>query len=446
MLIDSLGGKGTGIEAGGSNFPFVAPGDDVRGLLADFWLAHEVHRAVLPLRVTRLTNFDKAFAGLPSKAGVQVLDAADLVVFDSTGSAYRWRDWGSRLRVHEWLKGAAVCRAVQHRASAEPRAPFPAAIVPQSGALDERTSYLLPRRVRRLIDAATDTPVSGAIRLVGGWNVAFATAPRPAGLRLATTVTISAAPGEGLGRAPGCPDSDADRVLRKLGGVGPDEHGNVSLMADGCYHVRQPLAIGGTPALAVPTPATLALGNDCGPCCVCDDFVNVQQAVLNLEARIRGTADEAESVRDEFAAARQRWQAARACQESHLIKLSALPHSQRYVEISAAICNGTPRCLHSATLALTLTSGAASWIVSPGTTRITDVRGRQQVYTLGGAPPTVTAAFDMIQPMANGRVRVRAELTTIPPAGQPVRLDASMTTTDPDFGLPAQAAFVETAF
>jgi hypothetical protein len=84
--------------------------------------------------------------------------------------------------------------------------------------------------------------------------------------------------------------------------------------------------------------------------------------------------------------------------------------------------------------------------VSPGTTRITDVRGRQQVYTLGGAPPTVTAAFDMIQPMANGRVRFRAELTTIPPAGQPVRLDASMTTTDPDFGLPAQAAFVETAF
>lgn len=445
MLVHPLGGKGTGISQGGTNFPFVAPRDDVRGLLADLHLAHEVREAEPPLRVTALTGFDRAFVGLPSRAGITILDAADRVVFSSTGSAYRWKDWGPRLRVHEWLKGGAVCRAVQHRAVAYPRDPFPAAIVPQDGTLDERASYLIPRRVLRLIDSATGDVASGTIRLVNGWNVTVAHAPRDSGLRAASTLTISAVPGAGPGRAPGCQDPAASRVLRRVNDVGPDEHGNLSLAADGCYHVRQPLAVAGTPARAVPDPGKLTLGNDCGPCCVCDDFVNVQRAVLALEARIRGTAGAAEEVRDEFAAARDRWLTAKACRESRLIRLSVLPHSGRFVEVSAAICNGTPACLHAVTLTLTLAAGSP-WVVVPHTAMITDVRGRQQSYTLGGAPPSVTAAFDMVQPMANGRVRFRAQLVSTPAPGQPVRLDATATTTDPDFGLLPQSTHAETTF
>jgi hypothetical protein len=438
MLIHPLGGKGTGVEAEGQCFPFVFLRDDVAGLLADAYLAHEVRDVELPLRVTRLVGFDAAFEGLPSVAGITIVDVSGRTVFDSAAATYRWKDWGARLRIHEWLTPTAVCRVVQHRAVSDPRTPFPALIVPEDGTLDERVSSIVPKRMTRLIDQMTGVAVSGIVHLVNGWNVDITQSRRSAGLRHVTAVTFGAEPSGGPGRYPGCQEPDI--VVRRIGGQGPDTRGNFSLAGDGCYYVRQP-----TSGPATPVPATLRLGNDCGPCCDCDDYVNVQRATLRIEQRLRDTASQAEEVRDAFVAARARWLDGKACRESQLVRLSVLPHSSRFVEVFASICNATPHCLHDVTLELTLAAGAA-WSVAPGTGRITDTTGKQIPYTMGGAPPVVSAYFDAIQPMTSGRVRFRAMLPRPARLGTLVTLTAEATTTDHEMRLLPQSAHVESTF
>jgi hypothetical protein len=411
MLILPTGGKGTGVEANGSNFPFVQPSPDIQGLLADLWLSHEVRDVALPLRVTSLVGFQAAFDGLPSAAQITIVDANDVVIFNSVASNYHWKEWSDRLRVHEWLFNDRVCRAVQHKATADPVPPWPDEITPINGVLDERASELMPERLLTLSVANTpassvdNIPVAGEITFINGWNVNIASAPYQEPLRNTTSMTFSADPGGGPGRYPGCQSPDI--VIRKIGGVGPDKNGNFTLAAGNCYFVRQPITIDGI--TAVPTPAMLDLGNDCGPCCDCDAYVNVQRAILNLEAKLRATAAEAEATRDEYTAAVARWNDQKDCRANQALQVTGIGSALTYVDIGVAICNTTSTCLTDVKMDLTVISDPPEdWQVVPGTTFIQTTGGKIP-YKMGGTPPVLTATHDAIDPASQGKIFIRVK-------------------------------------
>jgi hypothetical protein len=438
VLVFPTGGKGIGVEANGSNFPFVQPSDDITGLLADLWLAHEVHTVVPPLRVSRMVGFQEAFDGLASSANITIVDAVDATIFDSPGATYYWKDWGPRLRVHEWLFSDRVCRVVQHRATADPVPPWPQEIVPANGVLDERASELLAQRL--LFVQVGDNTVSGEVTFINGWNVDIAAAPYKEPLRTTTALTYSANPGDGPGRYPGCQSPDA--VLRTIDGQLPDTRGNFTLAASGCYYVRQPLGTG-TGGLAVPVPSTLVIGNDCGPCCDCNDFVNVQRAVLNVESRLRSTAAIAENTRDEYVAASNRWNDSKSCYESQLLKIAAVTSARTYADVNLTICNGTADCLVDIQLKFVPSTAPTSgpWSVSPGTTYISHVNKTAMApYQLTSDGTGLIAYFDAINPMSSGRLKTRLGWNQQLPTGTMLTITATATLLGPKIDLFPQTA------
>jgi hypothetical protein len=230
------GGRGIGVNPEGTDFPFLDPSEDIQGLLADAFVAHEVHGVTLPLHIDWLYGFDAAFDYVPSgnqtvtptglddgvvahpavdlanlvtirpgsiespaaavptpvvdgyypvsahTVDLRIIDATGVIIFDSTqATTYYAINFGPRLRVHEWYTAAATCRVVQHRAfeDQEDFKVFPTEIIPVNSVLDERVSQLLPRRINSL--RAADVTSNGATRLRGGYNVNLYTGvdPRP---------------------------------------------------------------------------------------------------------------------------------------------------------------------------------------------------------------------------------------------------------------------------
>jgi hypothetical protein len=423
VLVLPTGGMGIGVEANGSNFPFVQPSDDITGLLADLWLAHEVHTVVPPLRVSRMVGFQQAFDGLPSAANLTIVDAADATIFDSPGATYSWKDWGTRFRIHEWLFPDRVCRVVQHCATADPAPPWPQEIVPTNGLLDERASELLAQRLLRI--QVGDNTVTGEVTFINGWNVGIAVAPYKESLRTTTSLTYSANPGDGPGRYPGCQSPDA--VIRTINGQGPDTRGNFTLAAGDCYYVRQPLGTG-TSGLAVPVPSTLVMGNDCGPCCDCNDFVNVQRAILNIESGLRSSAAIAENTRDEYVEASVRWNESKACYESQLVKILAVTSARTYADVNITICNGTPDCLVDIRLSFIPSTSPTSgpWSIAPGTTFISQpAKTTMAPYQLTSDGKALHAFFDAVNPMASGRLKTRLAWNQQMPTGTMLTITAT---------------------
>jgi hypothetical protein len=252
------GGRGIGVNPEGLDYPFLNPSEDIQGLLADVYLSHEVHTAVLPLRIDWMYGFDTAFgypppvvdaltpsglddgeiarptvnvagavdvrpasivtpaAAIPSPivigpyppitnvVDLRILDANDVVIFDSTTATYyRAINFGDRLRIHEWRNADAVCRVVQHTAfeDVENFKIFPTVIIPESSILDERTAHLLPKRVNSVRAAAVTT--SEAIRFRGGYNVNLFSGVDPRPQLLEPNITPVLRPGQAAAAAPG---------------------------------------------------------------------------------------------------------------------------------------------------------------------------------------------------------------------------------------------------
>ena len=428
MLILPTGGRGIGVEGNGSNYPFVQPSADIVGLLADLWLAHEYRDVVLPLKVSWMAGFQAAFDGNNTRVQIQITDAEDTPVFDSTDvnpANYTMKDWGERLRIHEWYYPPnSVCRVVQHRAVPDPPPAWPGwpvQIYPENGVLDERTSELMPERLLTIQEKKSGVTVAGEIIFVNGWNVEIDNTAYPEPLRNTTAMSFSANAGGGPGRYPGCQTPDV--VFRTINGIPPDPRGNFNLAADGCYYVRQPVGVG-TDGKAVPVPASLDLGNDCGPCCDCDAYVSVQKALLNLEAKQRSVGTLAEKTRDDLIAAIDRWNKSKECTENNILTITAVGTAMTYVDFNAIICNTAKGCMLDQKLTVQITSNPQNtWMPVPGTTYITKPASTQLIpYTPSTpAPGTVGAHFDAINPGAFGLIRVRARgATSMNPTGTTV--------------------------
>lgn len=339
----------------GRDYPFVRVAEDQAGLIADFYLSYEVE-AVLPLKLHWVFGLAQYFFDEGTYPGdgdtphftpvhavdLIVKDSAGTTIFDSRTAEYVSQAFGDLLRIHEWQTTDAVCRLVQHTAfeDTENVIDFPASIEPTFNTLDARTCDKVPPRLRSITVGLTQ--MSGNVRLVSGFNIEQTVGePKVVGLLNTTSLAIAAVPGSGLGRYPGCEEPDV--FIRNINGVKPDEHGRFKLAATGCYWVRQPQERVSGNLLRL-TLATLQVGNDCGPCCVCDDYVKVYKALRRIWSRYRNIGFRAVATRDQLAANILRFEEAKACRKDRVLSVQALIHNTDYVEIQGTLCNAVNDC------------------------------------------------------------------------------------------------------
>lgn len=418
MTVVQNGGRGVGPEAEGDKYPLANPSDDVKGLLADFYLSHDVRDAVLPLRISWIyglcgaqgscgSSSDVPGGPVPThEADVLVLDADDKTVFDSTAaSLFRVRDWGPRLRLYDWTSGNAVCRLLAHRGAgeAEDAATFPTEIHPVNAILDERTHDVVPRRV----DSVTVNGVafSEPFELIAGYNTTVEVSTLSRTRRGGRKLTLSAVPGAGLGRYPACVEPDV--VIRRVNGVAPDENGNLAIAVAGrgdappCLWLERPVDSydGG---VAVVRDAALRLNDDCGPCCSCDDYVDTYRGVRRLYSRYRELGVRAEQTRNDLAGVIDQYVAAKNCQKANdttFLKLFAL--GDGVLEVRAGFTNFDPQCKYDA--ALELRFSATDGVNTPGiqlsgSTFVSTPDNTGELKDLSGTWPVYVNRWDFVGP------------------------------------------------
>lgn len=364
MSIVTDGGRGVGVEASGTNFPFVAPSDDIKGLLADFYLSHSVRTIVLPLRITWLHGFCNAQSSCTSEtsapsdspdpihdADLVVKDSAGTVVFDSTVAAvFRSKSWGDRFRLYEWEADAAVCRALVHTGTEneEDARVFESEIIPENGVLDERTHEILPEQVTIL--RVSGEAFTDQVDWVRGYNVNFEeVVPTGRSRRSRHRIVMTAQPGGGEGRYPSCEEPTED--IRRINGIGVGPSGDFIMSAAGCYWVERPVTF--QDATATVLPAAIRLNNNCGPCCECDDYEKTYQGVRRLYAQFKEIGRRGEVVRGNFRENIARWNAQRECRKNDPTRVTAAASSDGYFGVAVSYCNTDDVCKYELDLKLT---------------------------------------------------------------------------------------------
>lgn len=365
-LTDPDAGRTFGVDAEGTNYPFVRLTEQTNNLLSDFYLSYKDGTKVGPFRISALYNFDRPLGLAPAPGPGQnqsdliVVDANNSVVCDTATAQYVGRPFG-RFYIHEWVGEGYVCRAVQHRTFPEDLleatrateqdedriteqdeerileqlpSPVPASLTLTDGQLDERTYHCLNERVDRLI--VNGEEIEGDVRFVEGFNVSFGAesplptflfdaiavlAPRSAMAVLPTSsITVSAIAGAGQGTAPGCIDREPG--IRYINNRGPDSHGNFLLEGDECIYVRLDTnnLESGNPVLR---PHQLKIGNSCTACRRCSDYVDVYEMEREVNDLILSNRTRLQAVKTGYTSLRSDWIAFRTCTQSDYVKLVA---------------------------------------------------------------------------------------------------------------------------
>lgn len=466
----------------GTDYPLLEPSEDIRYLLADMHVAIEQPTDYtgeppyqLPLRIQWLYGFgcDDPEWTLPLSASCEsfgssancqptprhshdiiLTDQDGRIVFDSTQQAvqYDTREWGDRLRVVTWRQADEYVSIVYHTAwspteQPEPR-DYPVYFFPDQAILDSRSVTVLPRRVRSL-NVVFDH-IRDDVEFVPGHNMQI----RASGvntLRAVTQIEFSAIPGAGEGRFPDCLPGPV--AIRRINGVSPAARGDFYLSAKDCYWVRQPTRIltdnprtslpevtlspGNIPTPGLPSPlagttkdapgwppgddkryAHLQMGNDCVPCCDCEDYVETAQYMNQIRDKYAVIGQALNQSRDQYHSARDRWLAAAQCRAHRPLRVQVVAQICPFVDIVIQYCNQTDECHSRVVLSvdLTTTPGGGYGLQIPGYAFITGARqsptGRMltERYLPGGDWPTFTAAYDVVQPHQSVSARFRLQI------------------------------------
>lgn len=437
------GRHGTGVEQDqqGTNYPFAAPSDDIAHLLADAYLAYEepadydpsLTPFMPPFRVAYLFGLGVLSATNPPEfndpthaADIVIVDADDRIVFDSTlVSEFRQVDFGVRLRIHEWRGDTDVCRIVEHTEWSPDEYPTPKDfddhIVPENGVLDERTVQRLPRRVKSL-KAVLSTFEKQNVELAAGFNMSLTRGETRTDKdrSLVTPVTLTGTPGGGQGLFPSCDETEL--FVRTINRQSGNAQGDFKLRASGCYWLRQPVAavVGSSPPSVSPTAATLQLGNSCGPCCDCDDFVSTVKQINTLSDDFHFLGDTAERTRDTFRENVSRWLDQKACRDNQSLSLAMLSSTCPFMEVAGQFCNHERHCVGPLLLNFFIEifnpDGTAA--VAPPQIQCRSAviqhsvlphkgASRQEKYDLLGAFPNVQALWAAVNPGDSVNVRYR---------------------------------------
>jgi hypothetical protein len=93
-----------------------------------------------------------------------------------------------------------------------------------------------------------------------------------------TDITIDVGPGLGDGLFDNCDNPPVIDFLAKLGDASPDENGNISLETGECHSTIED-----------PANNRITLGNECVPCCDCQDYANITKSLENMFTTLSGT-------------------------------------------------------------------------------------------------------------------------------------------------------------
>ena len=429
MHLDPNGGNGIGPDATGTVYPLIAPTPEIKGVLADFYLAHANAAVILPLSLAWVSGMDVAYndgAPTPPNAGhgipytpahtadVVVVDAHNTVVFDSTTAVFfRAFPFNNRLTVYEWQSASAVCRLVQHTAVSDPSLfqARPAQIWPGDGRLDERCSEIIPTGITSL-NGLTAAPI-----LLPGYNTTLSVQTAQTGLQQVTTLTLGFEAGTGLGRSPGCTDQTVP--FASLNGQTPDSNGNLTLTAGDCYYVRPVTDGSGV------IPGQLAIGNDCEPCCSCADYAQLGQAIANTFAKLQALGQGAEQVACQLAKLIACWEAQKTCRDDAAIKMNALAYGA-YVDVAAQFCNTGDTAVGPVVLTIAFSSTAPVALVA-NTSSVTDGLGALTTTTPITGTDTISFTWTSVAAGTAVVARFRLLATLAEYATATVALTASAT-------------------
>lgn len=441
----------------GADYPLVfngtAPSDDIRFLLADFslfyWDPADYYAGVtayaMPLRIGYLGGFGILPGGtVPAYVAgtythaqdIVVLDAVNRVVFDSTlydstQLTFTQRAWTPHISVTMWDAVSAQCHIAYFTTwPVEPLTTVPwrdylAQLTPVNAVLDARTVMRQPPQVTRMQVALRS--FDGPVELHEGYNVRLTVGDTTVdGFSTTTQIVVDAVSGVGAGVYPACGPQSLN--LRTINNVAPTAAGDFRLAAAGCYWVRRPIRdVTSHPIkhyTGDTTPATLQAGNDCGPCCSCNQFVSVAQYMNRVRNRYKQSGRNAESVRDQYHVNRRRWKRGWQCYVRNLLRLQLQPQICPSLDVLGQFCNWTDACLSNLELTFDFSDTPAAMVqgvpsvpaatVTPeftstrGVTRMPFRRaGQIERGNVIGVWPRFTRQYDIVEPYQNVWVKFR---------------------------------------
>jgi hypothetical protein len=420
---------------GGTFYPFIYPTDDLGLLIADVYLSYDNDDCQhdVPLKIDWLYGFGINSVSVPitpaNAYDVQISDVDDNVVFDSLlATSFVTNTWGDSYKILEWSVGQEVLRIViftgwtAGEIADGTYTEWDNYFEPTDARLDGRAAEAIPRKVTSMavvtdLDVpASDTNLTVATTILKqGYNVDLEIEdPGTDGLIITRGVTISADPGGGTGRYP----CEADLSIKRINGIEALDTGNFRMDASGCYRLERPLDSvipGWRLDTADLVDNSLKLSSDCGPCCECDDFLNVYEGIRRLTNTYNALGLKAEAVRDQYGFNRDRWEVSRECRSTQSLRVAAQAIGDCRVAIGMGLCNSSDEPMTDVMLSvcfnygpdangLQATTSVVGCVLCNSTIKVgdsADGRGRGSESTpaeLSGEFPNYTISFDCISP------------------------------------------------
>ena len=265
------------------DYPFVEPSEDIQGLVVDAFLSFNgtTYDGIVLKRITKHSE---------GNYSVRFEDTKGRLVFETENfkGTYRHTTWGGYYELIYWETPTTTLKMIVRSQTDDSYL-----IYPQNGLMDARALSPYPSITSAITVINDDGFVNAAkhINFVAGTNVQLSERVFTDGVRNVTEITVSAIAGAGTG----CEDSVCKQIRDKddeeeeedetgpvytINGIEPDSNGNFYIQTDGCHTVR------GT--------THISIGNDCSPCCECEDmseFARVLNDVEDLYYKLGGESD-----------------------------------------------------------------------------------------------------------------------------------------------------------
>lgn len=436
FTLSSTGRRGLGViqAFAGLDYPLVAPSEDIRYLVADFYLAFD-GPAAFPLRIAHLYNVG-CLENVPAETfpTPRPDGAAEIVVHDNDGQAIfdssagvlseNVYDWGTDYRVYEWTTARAVCRLVVYitwDATDDSKKNYDKYLTPTSAVLDARAVYAMPQRITSLRvrnGGTTSAELRGNITLRNGYNTTTVKgATTTTKFRTDTAVTLGASAGSGSGKYPCASDGPAPigKAITRINGVSAT-NGDFLLAASDCIWSRRPLDYTGeTPVMSA--TAQQQIGADCKPCCACTDYASTALYMNHIRDRYALIGTRAEAVRARHESNIARWNEYRLCSTQTPLRLILVPQRCPYLDVVLLLCNPCESCLPSSLLQLELSVDGAEDPVTAelqcGYTAMFASGINGQATTINSPVPlTYTVAFPQLQGGDSAYVKFRLKFSS----------------------------------
>lgn len=144
--------------------------------------------------------------------------------------------------------------------------------------LETATVEFTPHKLLDLLLGAQE--LAGDIVLYEGYNIELVSTPQDPASGLSSRLTINAGSGLGAGKYNPCSEHTPLDYIGRINGQTADESGNLRLDGDTCFRI-----------LPDAWSSRIQIANDCLPCCTCDDYANMVEALRALYVRFKAAKD-----------------------------------------------------------------------------------------------------------------------------------------------------------